>query len=511
MKFFNSPRLFLFSTPKSFNNKFHKIFDYIWPIHYHELPKFLLMTALMFCILFIQNVVRALKDSIVNTMIGTETIAFLKFWGVLPAACLMTIIYVKLVNTIKNENIFYIILLGFLLFFAIFGFFIFPNHKLLHLKDKNVETLIKQFPNLKWFVLLTAKWGFSLFYIVAELWPNAVFALLYWQFVNMVTTVEESKRFYTLFGLLGQTGLYISGQFLFFLPSFSNYCINQYKLNCDKTELSVQFIISIILLLGASAIFIFWFLNHHILKTGSLNFKVKPSKISVLDGIKMTIESRYIRLITTLLICYGVAINLIEGPWKAKSSTLYQTADEYAAFVGHYLSYTGLFTLLFVLIGSNIIRSFGWFSAAIITPLIICFTGIIFFMILNFHIPPYFTGLIFITSDPTNIAVTIGMIQNVLGKASKYTLFDSTKEMSYVPLDDELKSKGKATADIIGVKLGKSTSALIQSLIFIFIPTATYQSITIYLMFIFIVVCTIWIWAVKELNIEYLKLVNKDN
>ncbi|KJV52664.1 TLC ATP/ADP transporter family protein [Orientia tsutsugamushi str. Gilliam] len=75
------------------------------------------MTALMFCILLIQNLIRALKDSIVITMIGAETTSFLKIWGVLPAACLMTIIYIKLVNVVKNEKVFYIILLTFLTFF----------------------------------------------------------------------------------------------------------------------------------------------------------------------------------------------------------------------------------------------------------------------------------------------------------------------------------------------------------------------------------------------------------
>src|SRR5690606_3564833 len=99
--------LFAINDPSS---KISKFLDYIWPVEKHELPKFLFLTLLMFCILGIQNLIRAMKDSVINTMIGTETIAFLKFWGVLPAAFAVTIIYVKLVSIMKGENIFYLVM-----------------------------------------------------------------------------------------------------------------------------------------------------------------------------------------------------------------------------------------------------------------------------------------------------------------------------------------------------------------------------------------------------------------
>lgn len=498
------------NPPRKINKLINKFSDYIWPIERHEVSKFLFITLLMFCILFIQNLIRALKDSIVTTMIGAETISFLKFWGVMPSALLVTAIYVKLVNTMKAENIFYLIISVFLTFFALFAYVIFPNHEALHLNPVTAQNLIIGLPNLKWFILLLSKWSFSLFYIIAELWPNVVFALLFWQFVNNVTTVEESKRFYPLFGLLSQTGIYLAGQFLENLSNINEYISNKFALHASFHTLSVQIILSIVLILGVIAIKTFWLLNHKVLDKehmALLRFKAKKKTMTVAESFQMILSSRHIRLIATLLICYGIAINLVEGPWKAAATKIYKTPTEYAAFIGSYLSYTGIFTILFVIIGSNIVRKIGWFTAAIITPLIVFITGLLFFAVNNFE---SFSALIiasFILTDPALIAITIGAIQNVLSKSSKYTLFDSTKEMAYVPLDTEIKIKGKAAADVLGTKLGKSGSAFLQSLVFIILPSASYQSISICLMFIFTGTCLIWFWAVKELNKEYKKSV----
>ena len=487
-------------------SKYGKFLDYVWPIERSELPKFLYITLLMFCILGIQNLIRAMKDSVINTMIGTETISFLKFWGVLPAAFLVTILYVKLVSIMKGENIFYLVMSIFIGFFLLFAFYLFPNHEMLHLNPETVNNLVVSYPNFKWFILLLSNWSFSLFYVVAELWPNAIFALLFWQFVNKITTVDESKRFYPLFGLLGQTGLYFSGQFLINLPVMNLYFTKIFALTAHKSIITIQLVVIVVSILGVIGLISFWVLNHRILDiatTENLQFRVKKNQIGLKESIKMVIESRYIRLITILLICYGFAINLVEGPWKAEAAQIYKTPTEFAAFVGNYLSYTGILTIIFVLLGSNIVRKLGWMSAAIITPIMVLVTGLSFFFVTNFDPIAMFMMAYFAFTDPVMLAIIIGAIQNVLSKSSKYTLFDSTKEMSYVPLDEQLKTRGKAAADMVGIKLGKSSSALLQSMIFVILPAATYSSISPVLMFVFTVICVIWIWAVIELNKEY--------
>jgi ATP:ADP antiporter, AAA family len=91
------------------NSFLSKLKNVFWPIKREELPKFLSSSFLMFSILMIQNIIRALKDSVINVKISTEITSFLKFWGVMPASLLMTVIYVSMVNRMKPQKVFYVI------------------------------------------------------------------------------------------------------------------------------------------------------------------------------------------------------------------------------------------------------------------------------------------------------------------------------------------------------------------------------------------------------------------
>ena len=108
---------------------------------------------------------------------------------------------------------------------------------------------------------------------------------------------------------------------------------------------------------------------------------------------------------------------------------------------------------------------------------------------------------------PLALAVSIGAVQNVLAKGTKYSIWDTSREMLYIPLNNELKTKGKAAVDVISSKAGKSSSGLIQSIIFTIIPTATFTSISPILMVVFTAVCILWIYAVRKIYFEYQKIV----
>lgn len=72
--------------------------------------------------------------------------------------------------------------------------------------------------------------------------------------------------------------------------------------------------------------------------------------------------------------------------------------------------------------------------------------------------------------------------------------------MAYIPLDPELKSKGKAIVDLIGGRLGKAGSAWVSMGLLMASTTKDVVAIAPYAFGTFSIVCIVWIYAVKALS-----------
>jgi AAA family ATP:ADP antiporter len=490
----------------SSNNPLANIRDILWPIKREEINIFLPMSLMMFCILFNFSALRSIKDGLVVPNIGAEVISFLKFWVVLPSAIFFSLLYTKLSNIFRYEQIFYMIVSFFLSIIFLFAFIVYPNEAFFHPNPETVAYYAELYPNFQWQIRIMGKWSYAIVYVVGELWSAIVITLMFWQLANSRVTTSQASRLYPYFALVGNLGLVLSGAMMVFstresVPEFVILFLGENLHGASDRTLKISALS--ITFFGIISIFLYRYIALYTKSTSLENpdFKSKL-KLSVKDSLKLVIHSRYLWKILAMVIAYGLAVNIVEGPWKSKVSELYPTTAEYIGFMGKFNVCMGLSCVIFTIGGSAILRFWNWFVGALMTPIMFGITGGSFFIFVVFAAK--FKEWDLVLLDPVFAAVLFGAVQNIMSKSTKYSLFDATKEMAYIPLDEELKTKGKAAVDVIGTKLGKSTGALIQSLMFSFFPFANFDMIAPYLMVIFMAIVFMWIFAVSSLREEYL-------
>ena len=483
--------------------------SFFWPVHNFELKKLLPMFFLFFFINFNYTILRDTKDALIVTAPGSgaEAIPFLKVWGVLPFAIIFMIVYSKLSNIFNKQKLFYSTILFFISYFALFTLVMYPNRDVLHptdAADKLQAFLPGGFSGL---VALFRNWTYALFYIMSELWGSVAISLLFWGFANDITKVGESKRFYALFGLGANVAMLFSG------PAIIHFSNIRSKLpaGADAWGMTLNYMVAMVFLSGLIIMGIYWWINRNVLSDPKLydpaekqRLKKEKPKMSMKESFLFLARSKYIACLAIIVIGYGVAINLVEVTWKGQLKLQYPNPNDYQAFMGYFSTITGTATILMMLfVGGNVIRRFGWKTGALITPVVLLITGVGFFSFVIFR--DSLTAMIaMLGTTPLMLAVIFGTAQNIMSKSSKYSLFDPTKEMAYIPLDQESKVKGKAAIDVVGARLGKSGGSLVQQ--GLIIACGSLGAITPYVGGILFVIIAAWLVAANSLSKKFQQL-----
>ncbi len=486
---------------------FSRLRSFLWPIHSHELSKFLPMLVIFFLICFNYNLLRVTKDSLVVTArsSGAEALPFLKVWAILPMAFLFTYIFTRLINRFKKETVFYIIISGFLLFFIIFGFVLYPLRESLHpneLADKLQASLPIGFKGL---IAVFRNWTYTAFYVMSEMWSTIVMSVLFWGFANDVTGVKDAKRFYGLLGIGANLSSILSGQAATWI---SKYTYNPHlPFGQDAWGQSVIFMVGLIVISGIVCMLLYKRIHKkgHGYNTPHVTEREarEPSvKMGLRKNFSYLAKSKYLLLLALIVLCYNISINLVEVVWKDQLHNLYPDPKDYNAYMGKVLTSIGIIsTLTSLFITGNVLRKSSWTFSAMISPFILLITGIGFFSFLLFKNSWLQTFAALLSTSTLGMSAFFGSLQNCFARASKYTFFDATKEMAFVPLSSESKQKGKAAIDGVGSRLGKSGGSLIhQSLLVIF---GTVSQSTPFVGIILLLTVGSWMFAVKLLGRQF--------
>jgi ATP:ADP antiporter, AAA family len=491
--------------------RFGTIRSYVWPIFSYELRKIIPMLVMMFCVCFNYSILRNLKDSILITgnASGAAVLPFIKVWAILPGAIIATVLFTYLSNHYSQKRVFQTILGTFIVFFALFAFYLFPNHTWLQ-PDASADLLEAALPHgCKALIEMYRHWVLTCFYVMSELWGTITLGVLFWGFANHVTKIQEAPRYYSVLGIASNTAAIIAGQVG--AATTSKIVDPNFFFGVTAGEQSLIKLLTIIIISAFIMLISYSWLHKNVLTDAEKGVEEnsdmfqkqlsKKKKLGFFQSLGYIARSKYLLCIAVLLLSYNLVIGLVEVIWKEELRAYHPNFQDYNIYLNNLTSVMGIISTTTSLLMMGILSRLGWTRTALITPFILLATSIPFFACIlgDKTLAPIVSTLFGVT--PLALAVFLGSLQNCCSKAAKYSVFDTTKEMAFIPLPPEHKLKGKAAIDGIGSRLGKSGSSCIhQGLYFIFCSLA---ASTPYVALVLLVVIGIWIAAVFSLGIQF--------
>lgn len=495
---------------------FSRLRAYLCPIYKSEFSKFVPLFLLAFFVGFNYCLLKNMKDTlvIVGSDAGAEVIPFLKVWGIVPGAVIVTVVYGWLGSRYPRDTVFYCFMAAFLGFFFLFAVIIYPVGDSLHLNSlaDKLQELLPQ--GLRGFVVMVRYWSYSIYYVMSELWSSVVLSMLFWGLANQITTITEAGRFYALIN----TGLNLSsicaGEISYWM---GKQTFVAYSFACDSWH---SVMLNLTMLITCSGLIMIWLYRriHHLTidtsippsrrvlaeeraATANLKEKKKP-KAKARNLFLHLIQSRYLLGLAIIVLSYNLVIHLFEVVWKDQVSQIYSSHVEFNGYMSRITTLIGVVSVLAaVLLTGQCIRKWGWTVGALVTPLVMLVSGLLFFgtIFAAKRDISIFGGVLGMT--PLALAAWTGGMQNVLSRGTKFTFFDQTKEMAFIPLSPEDKNHGKAAIDGVVSRIGKSGGSLIyQGLLVIFSSVAASLNV---IALVLLIIMVVWIAVVAYIGKEY--------
>lgn len=411
--------------------------------------RFLVLFSLMFGIVCLLNMNYCLLRSARNALVvvdlgqGASSIPIFELCGTMPGAVVMVYLLTRLLNRFSIHKVFLITLAVFSGFFLFFAVGIYPS---LHLWK---ETLAgwSWLPGHEWFSVLLPQ-GFSmLFFVMAELWKIALLTVLFWGLVNQYIPLTDAKRFYAPLMLGGSMGTMLSGPLI-------KLCTSDY-FSAGSWSRSLTLMMLSLALLGIATAWLYTKLWREFAGPKKEE-KKEEENISLWESIRLCLKSRYLLLLAWVTVADYVAYTLGEVIFLDVLKQKYPDPRLYCDYNGQLAFWSGLLTAISALIITPLIlKKYRWVVASLVTPVCLLITEGAFFFTL--WMPSHEMHL--------DLLVLLGTIFFCVVRAAKYTLFDTSKEISFLLLPSLEKMQGKLVIDGICSRIGRGGASLMSILL----------------------------------------------
>jgi AAA family ATP:ADP antiporter len=273
---------------------------------------------------------------------------------------------------------------------------------------------------------------------------------------NDLNNVEQAKRTYGILNIGSNIAPIFSGYLVILVgqPLLEGF------LNTSGWDLTIKQVCLLVASFLSITLFLFSRLSKLYPEIANRPIQNKnPSKkrMGVREATKTVLKDPYLARLALIVISYNISINLADLAWKDQLRKLIKDPN---AMLDHMSSITiliGFVATTSAILFAPLIKRFGWRKLAMATPIAMGSLGLCFFTC-RFGLADSLA--LSLSLAPLALTVYFGSIQNGISKGFKYCIFDATKEMAYLPLDEERRSKGKAAIDGLGSGVGKSGASL---------------------------------------------------
>ena len=444
-----------------------------------------------FCIL------RNLKDSLIQSHVGTETMPYMKTFIMLPTSFLVTLIVIKLFNLFNRKQVFHLMAIIFMLFLLCFSIFIYPNLESFLLPKSYIAHLTEKYHSIHHFIKLMEYWPITIFYAVSELWMLLLGNTLFWQLINDMTTTTSAEKLYPIYALFGHSGALLGT----FIIKGVNIVHSQFETH--SPSIYVLTLIIFVIFFGIAMIKLFDKIDNQ--TTDSHIQHTQKEELSFVQSIKYILKSKYLLFIFLIILSFVIQTNLFDLLRK-KHVEIYYLSDTLAISDYHAMFFgaVAIVTIVLTLIFRVMINKFGWFTTSIIPPmvLLVIFTPyclkVFGIDIINYNVV-----------HPTLAILLILSIQQLLNRAVRYGAIQPTKEMLYVPLERNLRSKGKAAVEILAPTIAKSIGGAFIIIMLTFSDISSIENLQEECVIICGLCLCLWIYSICKINKMYLEKVQQ--
>lgn len=401
----------------------------------------------MFALVALLNVNYALLRSARNAIAvadlggGAGMIPWFELLGTMPGAVLMTLALSWMLNRFPIQKVFFATLT---LFVSFFLFFVLAIHPFLPAWE-GVIAGWSWLPGRLMLAQFLPQLVSMLFFVMAELWKIALFTVLFWGMVNQHIPMEKAKVYYAPLMLGSSLGTILAGPVISF---------------CTADAISNRsWSVSLILMMGMLACFsaVIALLFQKLSRSLSSFEKTRPLEekktVSIWEGVKICLQSPYLLLLAWVTIADYVAYALGEVVFLDLLRQKFPDPREYCDYMGKLSLWSGILTAFSALvITPYLLRKCRWVVASLVTPICLLVTeGAFFFALWQ----PSLKGQL-------ELFVLLGTLFFCLVRAAKYTLFDTSKEISFLLLPPLEKMQGKLVVDGMCARLGRGGGSLLS-------------------------------------------------